>query len=181
MAEVPWQGIPTFLLLLSGEGSMWHHTRRAPARQQDSVGCSSTCSCRQSRRWRGPSVSGPLKKPELCSVTEVASFFLPQSEVLPVKNISVGIMFSRVAISYLFEMKDLLLESLSAARRQQSVIWQLEFREHRIKPLILVWNSCLQKHAFLLPCQVPQSHSDWREHPACLCSSPYSARTFLLQ
>lgn len=44
--------------------------------------------------WRGPSVSAPLKKPELCSAgRELASLFLPQNEVFPVKNISVGIMF----------------------------------------------------------------------------------------
>lgn len=43
---------------------------------------------------RGPSISAPLKKPQLCSAErELVSLFLPQSEVFPVKNISLGIMF----------------------------------------------------------------------------------------
>jgi len=48
----------------------------------------------QRRGRRGPNVSALLKKLELCLAgRELASLFLPQNEVFPVKNISVGITF----------------------------------------------------------------------------------------
>lgn len=59
--------------------------------QEDNGDCWSTLQlCVEER---GGGVSAPLKKPELCSVRELASLFLLQNEVFPVKNISVGIMF----------------------------------------------------------------------------------------